>query len=127
MTNYQYQVDYGSGYEDVFPEYDATSNQVQLVAAWLATVEVEGGAHRARVLSGGQVVAERVFDCAVVESRTRPDGSTRHLVQCAGGEVVVNEGADGSLSGSARSGYVGDADRAVERALEAVRLLKKKQ
>lgn len=42
-------------------------------------------------------------------------------------EVVVYEGADGSLSGSARSGFVGDADQAVERALEAVRTLKKKQ
>ena len=125
MTNYQYQVDYGSGYEDVFPEYDAASNQEQLAAAWLATVEAEGDAHRARVLSGGQVVAERVFDCALVESLARPDGSIRHLVHCAGGEVVVHEGADGSLSGSIRSGYVGDADQAVESALEAVRVLKK--
>lgn len=127
MTNYQYQVDYGSGYEDVFPEYDAAPNEEQLAAAWLATVEAEGGANRARVLSGGQVVAERVFDCAVVESRARPDGSIRYLVHCAGGEVVVYEGTDESLSGSARSGYVGDADQAVERALEAVRTLKKKQ
>ena len=40
-------------------------------------------------MSGGQVIAERVFDCLVVVSRTRPGGSTLHVVHCPGGEVTV--------------------------------------
>jgi hypothetical protein len=74
-------------------------------------------------LSGEQVIMERVFDCVVVESRTQPGGSTRYLVHCPGGEVIVEEQAGGSLSGSARPGYVGDANQAEERAFEAVRAL----
>jgi hypothetical protein len=119
--NYQYQIDYGAGYEEVYPERDDTARQEEDAAAWLAAVEAEGSARRARVVSGGQVVAERVFDCAVVESRVRPGRSIQYLVRCAGGEVIVEEEPGGSLSGSARSGYVGDTAQALERAFEAVR------
>ena len=115
--NYQYQIDYGNGYEDV-PTDEAGA------AAWLAEVEREGLARRARVLSGEQVVEERDFACAVVESRTQPGGTTRHFVHCAGGDLIVEEQPDGTLSGSARSGYVGNIDRALERAYEAVRALR---
>jgi hypothetical protein len=76
-------------------------------------------------VSGEQVIAERVFDCVVVESRTHPGGSTRYLVHCPGGEVIVEEQAGGGLSSSTRPGYVGDADRATERAFEAVRALRR--
>ena len=119
--NYLYQVDYGDGYEDVTP--DDVMGQAD-ADAWLAEVEREGGARRARVLSGGEVVAECDFGCTVVESRTQPGGVTRHLVHCAGGDVIVEEQPDGALSGAARGGYVGDADRALERAVEAVRALR---
>lgn len=121
--NYQYQIDYGAGYEDVYPEREVAARQEDGAAAWLSAVEAEGTARRARVLSGDQVVAERVFDCVVVESRAQPGGVTRHLAHCPGGEVVVEEDTGGGLSGSARSGYVGDADQALERAFEAVRAL----
>ena len=121
--NYQYQIDYGAGYEDIYPEREVTARQEEDAAAWLAAVEAEVSARRARVMSGGQVVAERVFDCVVVESRTQPDGRTRYLAHCPGGEVVVEEEPGGRLSGSARPGYVGDADQALERAFEAVRAL----
>jgi hypothetical protein len=86
-------------------------------------VEAEGDARRARVVSVGQVIAERIFDCVVVESRVQPGGSTRYLVHCPGGDFAVEEEPDGGLSGSARPGYVGDADQALERAFEAVRAL----
>ena len=119
--DYQYQIDYGSGYEVVYPEPVGAARQEKEAAAWLASVEAEGSARRARVVSGGQVIAERVFDCVVVESRTRPDGGTRYLVHCPGGEIVVEEEPGGGLSGSARPGYVGDADQAMERAFKAVR------
>ena len=121
--NCQYQIDYGAGYEDVYPGREVTARQEEDAAAWLAAVEAEGAARRARVLSGGQVVAERVFDCAVVQSRVQPGGSTRHLVHCPGGDFDVDEEPGGRLSGSARPGYVGDADQALERAFEAVRAL----
>ena len=121
--SYQYQIDYGAGYEDVFPGREVAARQEEGAAAWLAAVEGESSARRARVVSGGQVVAERVFDCVVVESRTQPGGSTRYLVHCPGGEVIVEEAPGGGLSGSARPGYVGDADQALERAFEAVRAL----
>jgi hypothetical protein len=49
-VNYQFQVDYGAEYEEVFPVDDSTSNPEHLFASWLATVEAEGGAQRARVL-----------------------------------------------------------------------------
>ena len=121
--NYQYQIDYGAGYEDVYPEREVAAQQEEGAEAWLAAVEAEGSARRARVVSGGQVVAERVFDCVVVESRTQPGGSTRYLVHCPGGEISVEEGPDGAMSGSARPGYVGDAEQALERAFEAARAL----
>jgi hypothetical protein len=121
--SYQYQIDYGAGYEDVYPQHDVAADQEEGAAAWLASVETEGSARRARVLSGEQVIMERVFDCVVVESRTHPGRSTRYLVHCPGGEVIVEEQPRGSLSGSARPGYVGDANQAVERAFEAVRAL----
>ena len=120
---YQYQIDYGDGYTDA--SYGGSANQEENPVAWLAAIEAEGLAHRARVLSGDQVIEERVFDSAVVQSRTRPDGSIQHLVQGPGGEITVDEHADGRMSGSVRSGYVGDADRALERAFEAVKKLGK--
>ena len=123
VLSYQYQIDYGAGYEDMYPQLDVAAEQEEGAAAWLATVEAESNARRARVLSDGQVIAERIFDCVVVESRTQPGGSTRYLVHCPGGEVIVEEQAGGSLSGSARPGYAGDADQAAERAFEAVRAL----
>ena len=121
--NYQYQIDYGAGYEDVYPERDGAARQEEDAAAWLAAIEAEGRARRARVVSGGQVITERVFDCVVAESRTQPGGSTRYVARCPGGEVIVEEEPGGGLSGSARPGYVGDAEQALERAFEAVRAL----
>lgn len=121
--SYQYQIDYGDGYEDV-PTDDAARSRPADAAAWLAEIEREGDARRARVLSDGQVVEERDFGCTVVESRTHPGGITRHLVHCSGGDVVVEEQPDGTLSGAARAGYVGNPDRALERACEAVRALR---
>jgi hypothetical protein len=123
--SYQYQIDYGAGYEVVYPQRYVRADQVAGVAAWLSSVEAEGSARRARVVSGEQIIVERVFDCVVVESRTQTGGRTRHLVHCPGGEVVVEEQAGGSLSGSARPGYVGDADQAAERAFEAVLALRR--
>jgi hypothetical protein len=124
--SYQYQIDYGDGYEDV-PADDAVTPGGDDAAAWLATVEREGVARRARVLSGGRVVEERDFDCAVTESRTQTAGGTRHMVHCSGGDIVVEEQPDGTLSGTARTGYVGNADRAMERAFEAVRALRSRR
>lgn len=121
--SYQYQIDYGNGYEDVLPDDASGSGQAD-TAAWLAEVEREGVARRARAVSDGQVIEERDFGCAVVESRTQPRGTTRHLVHCSGGDVVIEEQPDGTLSGEARAGYVGDTDRALERAFEAVRALR---
>ena len=121
--SYRYQIDYGSGYEDVPPD-DAVRADQAGATAWLAEVEREGVARRARVLSGDQVAEERDFGCAVVESRTQPGGTTRHLVHCAGGDVVVEEQPDGTLSGAPRPGYVGNTDRALERAFEVVRALR---
>lgn len=121
--NYRYQIDYGNGYEDVTPDAATTADEAG-AAAWLAEVESEGGAHRARILAGEQVVEERDFGCTVVQSRTQPKGTTRHVVHCAGGDVVVEEQPDGTLSGETRAGYVGNPDRALERAYEAVRALR---
>ena len=122
MTRYQYQVDYGEGYEDVYlTEQDAADSEN--FDKWIATVETEGRACRARVLGDGIVVKEREFKCKVVQSRVQPDGSLEHVVQCSGGQVTVTQHGDGHLMGSAQSGYVGDADHALERAYEAVRAL----
>ena len=122
--SYQYQIDYGDGYEDVPSDDGAGPADAAAAAAWLAEVEREGDARRARVLSDGQVVEERDFGCVVVQSRTRPGGAMRHVLHCAGGDIVVEEQPDGTLSGASRPGYVGNADRALERAYEAVRTLK---
>ena len=121
--SYQYQIDYGNGFEDVPPD-DVVGADWAAALAWLAQVEREGDARRARVLSDGQVVEERDFGCTVVESSTQPGGGQRHVVHCAGGDIVVEEQPDGSLSGAARTGYVGNIDRALERAYEAVRALR---
>ena len=123
--SYQYQIDYGNGYEDVSAD-DAVEQGQANAASWLAEAEREPSARRARVLSGGQVIEERDFGCVVVESRLQPDGSTRHLVQCSSGDVIVEEQPGGTLSGAPRAGYVGNADRALERAFEAVRELRER-
>ena len=122
MTRYQYQLDYGMGYEDVFLD-EQQSAGAQDFETWLATVEAEGGAWRARVLGDGIVVKEREFRCKVIQSRVQPDGSVEHVVQCSGGQVTVHQHEDGHLTGSAQPGYVGDSDQALERAYEAVRAL----
>ena len=119
----RYQIDYGSGYEEVPPD-DAFGPDRVGAAVWLAEVEREGVACRARVLSGGRVVEERDFGCAILESLTGPGGVTRHLVRCAGGEVFVEERTDGALSGEACDDYVGDANLALARAFVAVRALR---
>ena len=107
----------------MYPPRVVPANQEEGAAAWLVSVEAEGSARRARVVSGEQVIVERVFDCVVVESRTQPGGSTRYLVHCPGGEVIVERQQGGGLSGSVRPSHVGDADQAMERAFEAVRTL----
>lgn len=122
---YEYQVDYGEGYEEAFPtEQERVRGAEVSPSAWLAGVEAEGTARRARVLSGGQVVEERDFTCAVTQSRVQPDGNTLYVVQCSGGQVTVERHKDGSLTGGAQSGYVGDADLALQRAIEVVGNLK---
>lgn len=46
---YQYQIDYGNGYEDFYPhEADLTRTGEESSSAWLASVEAEGTAYRAR-------------------------------------------------------------------------------
>lgn len=123
---YQYQIDYGAGYEDAFQDDPSMSNQVVEPTAWLRAIETEGAARRARVLSGGEVIEERVFDCIVVSSRVRPNGNTQYMVGCSGGEIVVEKSMDGNLTGDTAPGYVGDVDQAMERAFEAVRALHEK-
>lgn len=120
---YEYEVDYGDGYADAFPsEREAMQNEDH-PTAWLARVEAEGTARRARVLSGSEVIEERDFGCSITQSSILPDGSVRYMVQCAGGQVTVERQTSGALSGNAQSGYVGDTDRALERAFESVRRL----
>jgi hypothetical protein len=102
--SHPYQIDYGNGYEDVPPGDVAGTTGPEAASAWLTEVEREGDARRARVLSDGQVVEERDFGCVVVESRTRPGGSTRYVVRCAGGDVVVEEQPGGTLTGAPRPG-----------------------
>ncbi|MGH9902101.1 MAG: hypothetical protein ACRD68_09860 [Pyrinomonadaceae bacterium] len=123
MMLYQYQIDFGNGYEEA--SYGGAANQEENPAAWLEGVEAQRAAHRARVLSGERVIEERIFDCVVVQSRPLPGGNTQHVVRCRGGEVTVDEQADGSFSGALRPGYVGDEGLALDRAVEAVRALSK--
>jgi len=44
----------------------------------------------------------------VVQSRTQPDGQVYHVVAGPGGEIDVKEDNGGNLSGSVRTGYVGN-------------------
>lgn len=60
----------------------------------------------------------------VVQSRVQPDGQVYHLVSGPGGDINVKEDNGGNLSGSTRSGYVGDGKRAVACAIEAVHELR---
>lgn len=61
--DYQYQVDRGNGYENVYPDYyGVTPDQTEDTDAWFASVEAEGVAERARILFGGSEVEERIFD-----------------------------------------------------------------
>jgi hypothetical protein len=83
-------------------------NEVEEQSAWLASVEAEGRARRARVLFGGEVMLERNYECVVVQSRVEPDGGMQYVVQCPGGQIIVERKIDGQLNGYAQSGYVGD-------------------
>ena len=56
---YEYHVDYGDGYQEAYPESrEVMRNEAEEQSAWLASVEAEGRAHRARVLFGGEVILE---------------------------------------------------------------------
>lgn len=125
MMLYQYQVDYGNGYEDAFPEGQVvTRGGEENPTAWLASVEAEGTAYRARVMMGSEVIEERSFVCVVAQSRVEPNGNTQYTVQCPGGQVTVERQPGGGLSGSVQSGYVGDTDLAQQRAFEVVSKLR---
>ncbi len=118
---YQYQIDYGNGYEDFYPhEADLTRESP---SAWLASVEAEGTAYRARVMMNGEIIEERDFVCVVSQSRIEPNSNTRYAVQCPGGQVIVEQQPGGELSGDVQSGYVGDTDLALQRAFDVVRKL----
>ncbi len=121
---YQYQVDYGNGYEDAFPEgHVVTRRGEENPSAWLASLEAEGTAHRARVMMGSDVIEERNFVCVVSQSRVEPNGNTKYTVQCPGGNITVERQPGGELSGDAQSGYVGDIDPALQSAFDVVRKL----
>lgn len=121
---YRYQVDYGGGFMDVFPdEQEVLLDDEEYPSRWLTSVETEGAVHRARVLLGDEVVEERDFTCSVSQNRVHPDGHTEYSVQCSGGSITVQRRSGGKLTGYAQPGYVGDADIALERAFEAVRKL----
>ena len=121
---YQYQIDYGNGYEEAFPEGQVTTGSgEENPSAWLASLEAEGMAHRARVLMTGEVIEERNFVCVIVQSRVEPNGNTKYTVQCPGGNITVERQPGGELSGDAQSGYVGDIDHALQRAFDVVRKL----
>lgn len=121
---YHYQIDYGNGYEDVFrdlPEGGEMENPSQ----WLAEVETETAACRARVRLGDEIIEERDFTCAVTQTTVAPDGSAEYSVRCSGGNVTVRRNSGGELTGEAQSGYAGETDVALARAIEAVRKLGK--
>jgi len=121
---YQYQIDYGNGYEDVFlDEQETIPGSEENPSRWLAGIELEIAAQRARVLLGDEVVEERDFTCAVSRTSVQPDGKTEYSVQCSGGVITVERATGGELTGDAQSGYAGDTDVALERAFEAVRKL----
>ena len=118
---YKYQVDYGDGYEEAYPESrEVMGNEAEEQSAWLASVEAEGRARRARVLFGGEVVLERNYECAVVQSQVEPDGGMQYVVQCPGGQIIIERKIDGQLNGYAQPGYTGDTDLALQRAFELV-------
>jgi hypothetical protein len=121
-VRYQYQIDDGNGYEDFFPhEADVTGTVEESPSAWLASVEAEGTAYRARVIMNGEIIEERNFVCIVSQSRTEPNGNTRYIVQCPGGQVTVERQPGGDLSGDVQPGYVGDTDLALQRAFDVLR------
>jgi hypothetical protein len=123
---YQYQVDYGSGYEDFFPDgQELADEDEQNPSLWLAKIEADITARRARVLRGSELVEERDFTCTVSQDFVQPDGSTEYSVQCSGGNISVERDSRGKLTGEVSPGFAGDADTAVERAIEAVRKLNK--
>ena len=49
-----------------------------------------------------------------------PDGGMQYVVQCPGGQIIVERKIDGQLNGYAQPGYVGDTDLALLRAFEVV-------
>ena len=120
QVRYQYQIDYGNGYEDFYPHVEDANAHTgeESPLAWLASVEAEGTALRARVMMNGEVIEERNFVCVVAQSRIEPNGDTRYTVQCPGGQITVERRAGGELSGDAQSGYVGDTDLALQRAFD---------
>ncbi len=74
MSMYNYQIDYGNGYENAYPDsslHDPTCNNPDCSGCWdmddyevwFNAIEEYGGGRieRARVLFGGQVLEERVF------------------------------------------------------------------
>ncbi len=123
-VRYQYQIDYGNGYEDSYPhEADVMRAVEESPSAWLASIESEGTAYRARVMMNGEVIEERNFVCVIAQSRIEPNGSTQYTVQCPGGQTTVERQPGGELSGDVQSGYVGDTDLALQRAFDAVRKL----
>ncbi len=87
---------------------------------WLARVESEINARRARVLLGEAVIEERDFTCAVAQNSVQPDGSVEYSVRFPGGNVTVRRKFGAELTGKVQSGFAGDADSALERAFEAV-------
>lgn len=121
---YQYQVDYGSGYEDAFlDEQEEMRGGGENPSKWLAGIESDLAARRARVMLGDAVVEERDFTCAVTQNSVQPDGSAEFSVLCSGGTITVKRQPGGELTGEAESSYTGDAELALERAFEAVRKL----
>ena len=121
---YQYQVDYGNGYEDDFlNEQEAMPGGEENPSQWLAGIETDFTAERARVLLGDTIVEEREFTCTVSQNSVQPNGSAEYSVQCSGGNITVERKSGGELTGYAEPGYAGDADLALERAFEAVRKL----
>jgi hypothetical protein len=73
MSIYNYQVDYGNGYENAYPDssmHDSSCNNPECQGCWdqddyevwFSAIEEYGdGIERARVLLGGMEIEERVF------------------------------------------------------------------
>ena len=62
----------------------------------------------------------------VVQTRVQANGVARYTVAGPGGEITVKEDKSGNLSGATRSGYVGNQERAVACAIQAVRELRER-